>query len=164
MATTVMNEETLNLDKNVTVRSIAGWNTGFQRLASIGDVTIPPYGNTRLTANEIVMQVQNNRILFTGTDGQGSHATLYIDDDGVRKYLGFDSEDGKHKQAFLNDEAIKKLFDLKTQKTFENNFKELVQTRAEKRYAMRAIRQLGLNDYNKIRFAEDYTGFRVDQF
>lgn len=41
-------EEDFNLEKKVTVRSIAEWTTGFQRIETNGDVTIPPNGTVRL--------------------------------------------------------------------------------------------------------------------
>ena len=99
MADTNVNEE-LNLDQKVTVKNIAGWSS------------------TRLSRNEIISQVQNGNRLFTGTDGNGSHATLYIDDAPTRKEIGFDNEDGKDKQVVFNDVAITKVFALKTQSAF----------------------------------------------
>lgn len=153
-------EDSINLDRNVTISSNAGWNTSFSRLTTIGDVLIPPYGTTRLTANEIIAQVQNGRPLFTGVDGAGSHATYYIRDAALRRYLGFDSEDGKE-QVYLTEKVVKSLFDIKSQKIFETKFTEAVRTRAEKRFAIQCIKDLNINDYNKIRFAENYTGFQV---
>lgn len=52
-------EEDFNLEKKVTVRSIAEWTTGFQRIETNGDVTIPPNGTVRLSRGEIISQVQN---------------------------------------------------------------------------------------------------------
>ena len=47
----------LNLEQKVTVRSIAGWTTGFARRADgIGDITIAPNGSIRLSRNEIIPQ------------------------------------------------------------------------------------------------------------
>lgn len=105
--------------------------------------------------------MQNGNRLFTGTDGNGSHATLYIDDAPTRKEIGFDSEDGKDKQVVFNDAAITKVFALKTQSVFEKNLAEIIQTRAEKYAVIQAIKRLKINDYSKIRFVEDYTGFKV---
>lgn len=160
MADTNANEE-LNLDQKVTVKNIAGWSVGFARIDGIGDVTITAEGSTRLSRNEIISQVQNGNRLFTGTDGSGSHATLYIDDAPTRKEIGFDSEDGKDKQVVFNDAAITKVFTLKTQSAFEKNLAEIIQTRAEKYAVIQAIKRLKINDYSKIRFVEDYTGFKV---
>lgn len=154
-------DENINLDKNVTITSLAGWNTSFPRLTSVGDVVIPPYGSARLTTNEVIAQVQNNRPLFTGTDGSGSHATYYINDAQLRRYLGFDAPDGSSTQIYLTEKAVKKLFDTKTQKAFEDSFAELIKTRAEKKYVIRCIETLHINDFSKIRFAESYTGFKV---
>lgn len=160
MVDTNVNDE-LNLDQKVTVKNIAGWSVGFARIDGIGDVTIPAEGSKRLSRSEIISQVQNGNRLFTGTDGNGSHATLYIDDAPTRKEIGFDSEDGKDTQAVFNDTAIAKVFSLKTQSVFEKNLVEVIRTRAEKYAVIQAIKRLKINDYSKIRFVEDYTGFKV---
>lgn len=151
----------LNLEQKVTVKNIAGWTVGFARIDSIGDVTITADGSTKLSRNEIIAQVQNGNRLFTGVNGDGSHATLFIDDDATRKEVGFDSEDGKSKQLIFNDELVKQLFALKTQNTFQKNLTETIKTRAEKYAIIQAIKRLKINDYSKIRFVEDYTGFKV---
>lgn len=153
--------EELNLDQKVTVRSIAGWETGFAYANGLGEVRIPPNGTARLSRNEIISQIQNGNKLFVGVNGDGSHATLFIDDAPTRKEVGFDSEDGKIKQIVFNDAAITKIFALKTQSAFEKNLTEAIKTRAEKYAIIQAIERLKINDYNKIRFVEDYTGFRV---
>lgn len=153
----------LNLEQQVTVRSIAGWIVGFARLTSIGDVTIPKRGAVRLTRNEIISQVQNGNKLFTGVDGLGSHATLYIDDELTRKEVGFDDINGAGKQDVFTDETVKRLFTIKSIKSFEENVKESIRTRAEKYALIVSIIRLGLNDYDKIQFSEKYTGFKLDR-
>ena len=155
--------EELNLDTRVTVKSIAGWNVGFARVADgVGDVNITPNGSTRLSRNEIIAQVQNGNKLFLGVDNMGSHATIYIDDEPTRVYLDFDSEDGSRKQEVFTDAKMKSLFEIKTAKSFEAKFQAAICTRAEKYAAIQAIKRLGLNDFNKIRFVENYTGYRVE--
>lgn len=151
----------LNLEQKVTVKNIAGWTVGFARIDSIGDVTITADSSTKLTRNEIIAQVQNGNRLFTGVNGDGSHATLFIDDEATRKEVGFDSEDGKSKQVVFSDEVVKQLFALKSQNIFQKNLTEAIRTRAEKYAAIQAIKRLKINDYSKIRFVEDYTGFKV---
>lgn len=153
----------LNLEQQVTVRSIAGWIVGFARLTSIGDVTIPKRGAIRLTRNEIISQVQNGNRLFTGVDGLGSHATLYIDDELTRKEVGFDDINGAGKQDVFTDETVKRLFTTKSIKSFEENVRDSIRTRAEKYALMVSIIRLGLNDYDKIQFSEKYTGFKLDR-
>ena len=44
----------LNMEQKVTVRSIANWTTGFQRIETNGDVTIPANGTARLSRSEII--------------------------------------------------------------------------------------------------------------
>ena len=149
-----------DLDKKVVVKNIAGWTVTFRRLCDIGDVIITAEGSVKLSRNEIISQIQNGQTLFTGRNGDGSHPTLFIDDAATRLEVGFDKEDGT-KQIVFSDDVITKLFAVKNIETFKKNFKEAIKTRAEKHAAMKAIQRLGLNDYAKIRFAEDYTGFRV---
>ena len=47
------------------------------------------------------------------------------------------------------------------QSDFETNLPIYIHTRAEKFALIETIRNLGLNDYRKIVFAENYTGFKV---
>ena len=108
--------EEIRLDKKVTVRSIAPWTTGASRKVSVGDITIPPLGTVLLSREEIIAQGQNGNTLITGIDGVGSHATWYIEDDYSRSELSFDTDDKK--QEFLTQEKIRKIFDLKTKKSF----------------------------------------------
>ncbi len=158
------NNKELNMEQKVTVRSIASWTTGFRRIESTGDVTIPPKGDIRLSRSEIISQVQNGNRLFTGIDDRGSHATLFIDDEATRKELDFDSvdEDGKVcKQTVLTTEAVKKMFSLKTMKTFEERLKELIVTKAEKSALVDIINKEKINDHEKIKAVELYTGYKV---
>lgn len=159
---TLEQPQELNLEQQVTVRSIAGWIVGFARLTSIGDVTIPKRGAIRLTRNEIISQVQNGNKLFTGVDGLGSHATLYIDDELTRKEVGFD-DTSAGKQDVFTDETVKRLFAIKSIKSFEESVKTSIRTRAEKYALIVSIIRLGLNDYDKIQFSERYTGFKLDR-
>ena len=156
----VKNEtEEIRLDKKVTVRSIASWTTGATRKITVGDITIPAMGTVLLSREEIIAQGQNGNTLLTGIDGLGSHATWYIEDEYTRNELSFDVDDKK--QDFLTEDNIKKLFELKTKKTFEDNVKRSVVTRAEKYYLLHTIKTLGINDYSKIAFCEEYCGSRV---
>ena len=153
-------QEEFNLDKKVTVKSIAGWETGFARIETTGDVRIMPEGTIKLTRSEIIAQTQKPNLLFNGIDGKGSHATYYIDDAETREYLDFESEGNK--QNIFSDELAKKIFAITSQKKFEEEFISAIRTRAEKYAVMSAIKRLKINDYSKIRFAENYTGYRYD--
>lgn len=159
MAESTSKTEEIRLDKKVTVRSIAPWMTGASRKITSGDITIPPMGTVLLSREEIIAQGQNGNTLLTGIDGMGSHATWYIEDDYTRSELSFDVDDKK--QAFLTQENIKKFYDLKTKKAFEDNIRKNVITRAEKFYLLNVIKTMKLNDYEKNAFCEDYCGRRI---
>lgn len=152
--------EELNLETKVTVKSIADWTVGFARRADgYGDITIAPKGSVRLSRNEIITQVQNGNKLFAGTDGVGSHPTLIIEDAPTRIEVGFEGED--FQQKVFSDELVKKLFKIESTEEFEMKLKESICTRAEKYAVIDAIKRLKINDYSKIRFVENYTGYRL---
>lgn len=154
-------EKELNLEQKVTVRSIAPWTTGFQRVETIGDVTIPANGSVRLSRSEIIAQVQNGNVMFTGIDSRGSHATLYIEDEPTRIEVDFDIKEEKITQKVITVDAVKKLFEYKTMKTFEEKLKELVLTRAEKHAIANIIRKEKINDHEKVKLVENYTGVSI---
>ena len=152
-------EEEFNPEKKVTVRSIAEWTTGFQRIETNGDVTIPPNGTVRLSCGEIISQVQNGNVLFTGTDGQGSQATLYIEEKTTRVEANFEAE--SRLQNLISKERVDDLFAIRSMKDFESTLHSMVVTRAEKYAIMGFIRKGNFNDYSKVRAVEDYTKLQV---
>jgi hypothetical protein len=152
----------LNMDEKIEVKNLAGWTVGFARKETIGDVTIPENGSVRLSRSEIISQIQNNNKLFLGIDGKGSHATIYIMDKDTRVEVDFESSDGKRTQQILTEDVVKKMFESKTVKTFESQLNENVITRAEKYAFMALIKKLKLNDYDKIKTAENYCRYKVD--
>jgi len=152
----------LNLDEKITIRNLANWTVGFKRIESNGDCSIPAKGTTRITRNEVIAQVQNGNKLLSGIDNVGSHATIIIEDAPTRVELGFESEDGKIKQKVLTEDVVVKMFEYKTISTFEKYLKENVVTRAEKFAIIEYIKKLKLNDFDKIRIVENYTGLKVE--
>lgn len=155
-------ERPLDLEEKVKVTSIADWEVEFNRLEGLGSIRFSGQGSVRIPRSEIIAQVQNNNKLFCGIDGKGSHATLFIDDVPTRIEVGFESKDGKIKQVVFGDDVVVKLFNCKNQATFESSLKETIKTRSEKFALIKAIPRLKINDFSKIRFAEQYTGFKVD--
>jgi len=153
---TVEVETPLNLEQQVTVKSIAGWATGFARILTIGDVEIPKRGSIRLSRNEIITQAHMGNRLISGNDSRGSHATLIIEDKATIRELGFENA------VQFSDKRVKDLFDIQDQYEFEERLKEEIQTRAEKYALMVSIYKQGLNDFSKIRFCENYTGYNMD--
>lgn len=52
------------------------------------------------------------------------------------------------------------MFELKTQKAFEDNIQKSVITRAEKAFLINSIKTLKFNDYEKIAYCIEYTGIK----
>lgn len=152
-------EENLNLDAKVTVKNLAGWDVTFSRLHDgFGDIIIVANGQQRLSRNEVIAQVNNSNKLFTGTDTVGSHATVYIDDVATRRLLGFE-EEGKPQKVFT-EQLVKDLFNM-SQSKYEVALPKYIRTRAEKYAFIEAIKKLKLNDYAKMVFASNYTGYKL---
>lgn len=152
-------EDDLNLDAKVTVKNLAGWNVAFARLQDgYGDVSIVANGQQRLSRNEVIAQINNNNRLFTGIDSNGGHATVYIDDAATRRWVGFE-EDGKPQMVFT-EKLVKDLFNM-NQSDYEDSLPKLIRTRAEKYALIETIKKLKLNDYAKIVFASEYTGYKL---
>lgn len=152
--------EELNMEAKVTVRNLAGWDVGFTRMYDNPgtDVLIPKNGQHRMSRNEVQVQVDNGNKLFCGLDDRGSHATIYIDDEATRKHVGFETDE--EPQAVFTTALVKDLFKL-TQRQFEAALPDKIRTRAEKYALMEAIKTLNLNDYRKIMYASEYTGYRI---
>lgn len=149
----------LNLDVKVTVKNLAGWDVTFARLHDgVGDVVIVANGQQRLSRNEVVAQVNNNNKLFTGSDTVGSHATIYIDDEATRKLLGFEEDD--RPQMVFTEQLVKDLFNMR-QSEYEEKLPTYIRTRAEKYALIATIKKLRLNDYAKMVFASEYTGYKL---
>jgi len=150
-----------NMNKKVTVKNLADWNVGFPNIASRGDTRIAPTAKSLVSREELFEQINAGNKLLVGTDSFGSHATLYIEDEPTRKYVGFDSDEEKRQQNVITDEKIKSWFELKTQAAFEKNIRENVVTRAEKTYLLKAINRLKLNEHDKIAFCQEWCKFRL---
>lgn len=151
----------LDMDQKVKVYSIAGWVTSFKRIESLGDAIITPSGFITLARSEIISQVNSGNKLFTGIDSLGGHATLFIDDAPTRIEVGFDAPDENRVQNILNNDKVKQLFENKRIDVFEKALKEIVVTRAEKYAIIEMIKKNKINDFDKIRIVENYTGFRL---
>lgn len=154
-------EKEFDIEKKVVVKNIASWGAAFNKIETHGSIDIAAEGKTKLPRSEILAQIQEGNRLFTGVDGYGSHATLYIDDKDTRVEAGFEDPDEGRVQLVLTDELATKLFDISDQKSFEDAFVNAIKTRAEKYAIMQMIKRLGFDCYSKINFAQKYTGYRL---
>lgn len=153
----------IKLDEKVLVKNLCDWSLYFERVETNGSVRLPRNGKIRLSRAEIQAQVFDNNVMFVGSDGVGSHARIYIDDKDTRILVGFETEDAKEKQQILDTDVVKKLFAYKTQKSFEDNVKKQVKTKAEKNFLVEEAKRQKVNDFEKIKFIEEYTGFKFDK-
>lgn len=152
----------LNMDEKIQIRNLCNWALSFKRIDSIGDVLIPANSTMRIARGEVFTQVQSGNNLFTGTDGLGSHARIYIDDRDTRVELDFESEDGKRTQNVISDDKIKEIFAIKTKTAFEKAVKESIVTQAEKAVISNAVKKFKFNEYDRIKFIEEYTGMKIN--
>ena len=145
-----------NMDSFTTCRNLCNWSLYFS-LPSVlgGEKTIKSNGTIDLLNREIKLLCDNNDIFFIGT-GEGNHARIFVDDENMRVYLGFESEDGKRKQNIISDEKCQKLFDYKTHSTFEKHINEDIITEHEKDFIMSYARKNKINDFEKIDFLENF--------
>lgn len=146
--------EEFKLDKLVAIKNLSDSTLSFRRQQDgQGDVKIAPGGQYLISRNELKAQVDSNNNLISGIDGMGAHASIFIDDEPTRRWLGFEF-DGKPQEIFSYD-LVRKLFDM-PQKEFEQELPKKIRTRAEKSALMKAIDELELNDYRKIIFSSKY--------
>lgn len=148
------NEKTTKIDFNekIAVRSIAPWTVGWNKVESLGEININPYGSVRITRAEFVAGFENGNKLLCG-DGNGKHATVVTEDKEIRNYLEI-------KEPIITKEYVKKIFDIKGLADFEVKIKDIFVTRAEKFLLLKYIKECNLNDYNKIRLCEVFCGVR----
>lgn len=152
----------LDLDKKVVVENLCNWQLDFKRINTTGDISIAPKAKYSMIAGEVVSQCYATNRLFMGNDGQGSHARILIHDKDVRVEVGLESEDGKSTQFLITDEVLKEMFEIKTITAFKKNVQAKVLTHAEKNALVEYVKKHEINDYTKIKFVEEYTGFKVD--
>lgn len=152
--------DSMNMFENITIKNLTGFPVGFRRINGQGEVNLPPYTSILCDRAEVISQVQANNYRFCGEGNNPSHALIYIDDEATRIYVGF--ETATEKQSVIDEDKIKTAFNLKSNKSFEKAITELAVTLSEKKYLVETIKKLGLNDYNKIKFVEKYTGIPVD--
>ena len=152
----------LNMDEKIQIRNLCNWALSFKRIDSIGDVLIPANSTMRVARGEVFTQAQSGNNLFTGTDGLGSHARIYIDDRDTRVELDFESDDGKRTQNVLSDDKIREIFSIKTKTTYEKAGKVSVVTQAEKAVISNAVKKFKFNEYDRIKFIEEYTGMKIN--
>lgn len=152
----------LDMNEKIRVKNLCNWSVSFKRINSNGDVFIAPNTAVSLSRDEVYSQIQSGNTMFAGTDGLGSHARIYIMDKDTRVDLDFEDADGKKTQNIVDDNKLKEIFAIKTKAAFEKAVKEFIVTNAEKHKLVEGVHKFKLNEFDKIRFIEDYTGIKIN--
>ena len=144
----------------VSIVNLTPWPQGFKRINTVGHISIPAYGRINIETEEVVSQCYAKNNQFTGEDGHGSHARIYIEDPAIRKEFEFDTETAK--QKVLTDDKLEKLFEYKRMGDFEKSMKDLVVIHAERFVLVEYIKKHKINDYEKIKAVERFTGIPMN--
>lgn len=143
----------LSMEEKITLKNLANWMVGFNKIESNGEVNINAGGSVRVPRTEVISQYENGNKLLRG-DGDGTHATIYIDDKATRDYLDITSE-------LIDKNKVKKIFAINGLDDFRNEIYKTFTTQAEKVLLIKIIRECGFNDFNKIRECEALCGMTV---
>lgn len=152
----------IDLDKKITIKNLCTWDLYFKKLESYGDFRLPANGIRQITVGEVQSQVYDNVKMFVGTDGKGSHAKVYIDDKETRVHLGFEAEEKADEQNVITPERIKQILSYKTLKAFKENIENEIKLESEKAQLIEVAKKEKINDYEKIKFIEEYTGYKFE--
>ena len=150
----------LNMNENISIKNLTNFPVGFRRINGNGEVNLPPNTSVLIDRAEVISQIQSQNILFCGENNDSSHPYIFVEDKETRVFVGFETEDKP--QEIISEDKIKKIFDIKTQKSFEKAITETIVTLAEKKTLIETIKKLGINDHSKIKFIEKYTEMKID--
>lgn len=147
----------LRMDDKITIKNLASWTVGFRKIDSVGEVTIQAGGTARLSRGEVVAQAENGNKLIAGLDGMGSHATIQINDEATKRYLGWTN------QLIISKALVKEIFNEKDEDVYKQRMSDLTQTRCEREYIKQVINKEGLENtipYGRIKYALDLCKMR----
>lgn len=120
-------------------------------------ILIPPMGTVRMNDESILELAQEGYVPFIGI-GQGNHATLFIENEELRKELYFEDKENRLEQIVLTKEIMNDIFNEKSMKYFKQKLEKYVTTRAEKHTILKEANVRKINDAQKIREIELHTG------
>ncbi len=149
----------LDLQKRSSIKNLCPWTVSFTLPISNATVLLGANKKTSVNNEELVSLLENGNVMFAGT-GNGNHARIYVENEELRKYVGYDSEDGKTKQFVLTDEECQRILDFKTISTFKKHLEEDVVANHEKAKIMEYARKVKLNDYDRIVELENHCNIK----
>lgn len=146
----------MNMNDKSKVINLCDYPISWVRITSVGDEWIKGNGSTYITNSEIEAQIDNNNVFLRGLDANGSHADAYIDNEEFRIMLNFDNKDENRKQFILDEEKCKEILSAKKISDFKKEIEKSILTISEKRKIVDMARKYKLNEFDKIKFLEDY--------
>lgn len=149
----------LSMDEKILIKNLCEWNIYFKRINGVGDISLPPKTTVKIDRGEVISQVQTNNVFFVGSDGKGSHARIFIEDKPTRIECGFETEEKE--QEVITESKVKEIFTAKNFNTFKKGIENIAKSHAEKATLVNLVKKLNLNEYDKIKFIEAYTGMEV---
>jgi hypothetical protein len=154
------------LDRNArsTIKNFCPWTVSFTLPISNASILLEANKKTSINNDELITLLENQNVMFAGS-GNGNHARIYVENEKLRKYVGYDSEDGSQKQFVLTDEECQKILDCKTLNTFKRYVEEKIVANHEKAKIIEYARKNKLNNYEMIDFLESHCGipFKVKE-
>lgn len=147
----------LDMDKRSQIKNLCPWTISFTLPISGANIILGANKKTSVNNAELVALMENGNPMFAGT-GNGNHARIYVENEDLRKYVGYNSEDGKEKQFILTDEECQKILDYKTLSAFRKHLEEKVVSNHEKANIIEYARKIKFNDYEKIVEIEKHCG------
>ena len=148
----------VNMNDKSKVVNLCDYPVSWIRKTSTGDEWIKAGGSTVIVNSELEVQKDNGNKFIIGSDGLGSHASVYIENEELREQFGFDSKEEKRNQLIINDEKCNYILGLKTPSSFKKNLEDNIITEQEKMKIMNVARKIKLDEFSKIQVLEEYTG------
>lgn len=159
--TNIITEKKLDLEKRSSIKNLCPWTVSFTLPISGASVLLGADKKTSVNNQELVTLCENSNVMFTGI-GNGNHARIYIENEELRKYVGYDSDDGV-KQFILTDEECQRILDYKTLSTFKKHLEDEVVANHEKAKIMKYARKIKINDYEKIMILEEFCNIKFKE-
>ena len=147
----------INTDARSSIKNLCPWTVSFSLPSNNAGIVLGANKKTTVNNGELISLMENSNPMFEGT-GEGNHARIYVENEDIRKHVGYESEDGKTKQFVLTDEECQRILDYKTFSTFKKHIEESVICNHEKAKLIEYSRKVKLNDYDRITFIEQYCG------
>lgn len=123
------------------------------------------YQSLSMTVQD-VLNIAPMTKLFTGTDGKGSEAALYIEDTEVRQALGFDEINEENgivtPQDILDNDGVLEILNLSNEKNFKKKIKSFKGDVSKTQLVSDVIKSKKYNDAQRIQYIEKTLSIKID--